>query len=486
MNMSQTLILDTHVTQISNPTPGKIHEQEREGSKRLLLPSEATLPLGRVSIFTAIFSTLLLRIASRTSFVLLGFYLGERFASATVVALVLEAFYITELILAPIAGSLSDRLGRKPFLLSAPILGSLATLCLAGVALLFPQSHATSFDARLLILLLLVLVGRLLEGAATALNVASSLGYIADVTSGSDKLRARVMTAFEIATVGGLALAIPFGGKISSLLGMWGFFVVIALYLINTALIACFLKESAQHTMQVDTRHSLTDSLSLLRHKRIFTFLPAWLSINALVGAWMTLITIILVYPEPAASLRHPGQLLYGGFNQEFATLLIGGFGLLFLVGMGLWMLVLPRLRRTTVMFIGLGGLIVSVTGLTLINGLAEKLAHMPDSTKPLLLFLLFLVVLGVLLLSGFTPASLTHLAAISELLPDKRGAVMGLYSVIMGVGQLLGAFLSGTGPHLTRQCTLYTHAQSRLDQEPISIQGSASGQLPSYAFAGK
>jgi MFS family permease len=442
--MSQTPVLDTNVPQIANPTSSQVHNKEREVSKRLLLSPEANMSVGRGSIFAAILSTLLLRIASRTSFVLLGFYLGEHFTSATIVALVLEAFYITELVLAPIVGSLSDRLGRKPFLLSAPLVGSVAALCLAGAALLFPHPQATPFDARLVVLLLIVLVGRLLEGVATALNVPSSLGYITEITSGSDKLRARVMTAFEVSTVGGLALAIPFGGKISSLLGSWGFFVVIALNLINVVLITSLLKESAQRKTQVNTRHSLTNSLSLLRHKRIFTFLPAWLSINALVGAWMTLITIMLTYPEPTADLRFPGQLLYGGFSKEFATLLIGGFGLLFLAGMGLWMLVLPRLRRTTVMFIGLGGLSVSIFGLTLINGLAENPAHVSDSSKPLLLLLLSLVMLGVLLLSGFTPASLTHMAAISELLPDKRGAVMGLYSVIMGVGQLIGASLGG------------------------------------------
>ncbi|HYX50164.1 MAG TPA: MFS transporter, partial [Ktedonobacteraceae bacterium] len=429
--MSQTLTLDPNVTHIKNPTYSTTDDRERQVSKSLLLPSEATMSVGRGSIYTAIISTLLLRIASRTSFVLLGFYLGEHFTSATIVALVLEAFYITELVLAPIVGSLSDRLGRKPFLLSAPILGSLSALCFAGVALLFPQPHSTPSNAWLVILLLSVLVGRLLEGAATALNVPSSLGYITDVTSSSDKLRTRVMTAFEVATVGGLALAIPFGGKISSILGTWGFFVVVALHLINAVLIACLLKERVKQTKQINTRHSLTESLSLLRYKRIFTFLPAWLSINALVGAWITLITIMLVYPEPAASLRHPGQLLYGGFSQEFATLLVGGFGLLFLAGMGLWMLLLPHMRRTTVMFIGLGGLNISVFGLTLINGLAENPAHMPDSSKPLLLLLLFLVMFGVLLLSGFTPALLTHLATISELLPGKRGAVMGLYSVV-------------------------------------------------------
>ena len=501
--MSQTLILDTHVTHITNPTSSKIHDQERAISKKLLLSSEIEMSVGRGSIFTAILSTLLLRIASRTSFVLLGFYLGEHFTSATVVVLVLEAFYITELILAPIVGSLSDRLGRKPFLLSAPILGSVAALCLAGGTLLFPHPHATPFDARLVVLLLIVLVGRLLEGAATALNAPSSLGYITEVTSGSDRLRARVMTAFEVATVGGLALAIPFGGKVSSLLGTWGFFVVIGLHVFNSMLIAFFLKESVKRTTQVNTHHSLTESLSLLRHKRIFTFLPAWLSINALVGAWMTLIIIMLAYPEPAASLRHPGQLLYGGFSQELTTLLVGGFGLLFLAGMGLWMLVLPRLRRTTVMFIGLGGLSVSIFGLTLINGLAENLAHVPESSKPLLLLLLFLVVLGVLLLSGFTPASLTHLATISELLPGKRGAVMGLYSVVMGVGQLIGASLGGICVDLggfyglmgfsvvlgltSLGSVLYIRIHGHdLIKGQSRYRWSASGKLPPCAFFGK
>lgn len=442
--MTQTLILDTNVTQVANPTFSHIDNQEPEVSKQRQEQLKVSTRVGGSSILAAILSTLLLRIASRTSFVLLGFYLGERFASASIVALVLEAFYISELVLAPIVGSLSDRLGRKRFLLSAPLVGGIAALCLVGATLLFPHPHATSFDARLVVLLLMVLVGRLLEGTATALNAPASLGYLTAVTSSSGKLRVRVMTAFEVATVGGLALAIPFAGKVSSLLGTWGFFVVIALHVINGILIACFLKESAQRTTQVNAHGSLTESFSVLRHKRIFTFLPAWLSINALVGAWMTLSIIMLTYSEPAAAIRHPGQLLYGGFSKESATLLIGGFGLLFLVGMGLWMLALPHLRRTTVMFVGLGGLSLSISGLTLINGLAENPARLLASSHSLLLVLLPLVILGVLLLSGFTPASLTHMAAISELLPGKRGAVMGLYSIVLGLGQLIGASLGG------------------------------------------
>ncbi|HJT56884.1 MAG TPA: MFS transporter [Ktedonobacteraceae bacterium] len=442
--MSQTLTLDANVAQVINPAANRISDYDSQVGKQTRKLSEAALQVSKSSLVTAIVSTLLLRVASRVSFVLLGFYLGEHFASATIVAVVLEAFYLSELVLAPIIGSLSDHLGHKPFLLFAPLMGSIAAVCFAGVTLLFPHPHTTSFDAQLVVLLLTVLVGRLLEGVATAFNTPASLGYITEVTSHSNTLRLRVMTAFEVVTVAGLALAIPFAGKVSSLVGTRGFFLVIALHILNGVLIACFLKERKRHAVRVNAHHSLIESLSTIRYKRIFTFLPAWLSINALVGAWLTLSTIILTYPEPAASLRHPGQLLYGGFSKEFATLLLGGFGLLFLAGMGLWLLILPHLRRTTVMLIGLGGLSISIIGLTLINGLDKNGAHLSIGPQPLLFFLIPLVILGVLLSSGFTPASLTQMAAISELLPSKRGAVMGLYSVVMGAGQLIGASLGG------------------------------------------
>ncbi len=113
--MSQTLILDTGVSQVINPTSGRIYDQERRAGKRTQQLSGTGILVSSSSLFAAILSTLLLRIASRISFVLLGFYLGEHFTSATIVAVVLEAFYLSELVLAPMVGSLSDRLGHKPF-----------------------------------------------------------------------------------------------------------------------------------------------------------------------------------------------------------------------------------------------------------------------------------------------------------------------------------------------------------------------------------
>lgn len=401
-------------------------------------------PVSRVSLVATISSTLLIRVASRTSFVVLGFYLGAHFASAAFVALILEAFYITELLLAPLIGSFSDRLGRKPFLVLAPIVAGVAALCLMLAAKLFPSPQVLSNGPELWLLLILLLLGRLLEGAATGLNAPATLGYIADVTARSEKLRARVMTAFEIVTVGGLALAIPFGGKVSSALGTWGFLVVIALYMTTLLLILFGVKEQRQEHELQRSHVSLLDSLTVIRHKRIFTFLPAWFCVNALVGAWTTLIIIMLAYPESSANLRHPHQLLYGGFSQMGASLAVGLFALFFLLGMGGWIPLLSRIRRTTVMLIGLSGLALSIVCLIVINGLADNPTSLAQGSMPIAIILLVPTMLGIVLLSGFTPVALTQMAAIAETLPGQRGAVMGLYSVVMAVGQLLGSILGG------------------------------------------
>jgi MFS family permease len=153
---------------------------------------------------------------------------------------------------------------------------------------------------------------------------------------------------------------------------------------------------------------------------------------------------IILTYPNPAADQRHPGQLLYGGFSKTMATSLLGCFGLLLLFSMALWALLLPRFRRTTVMSFGLMGLAICIAALTYINGLANNMSSLSHSDYRIILLLAPALVLGVFLLSGFAPAALTQMAAISETLPGQRGAVMGLYSVVLSIGQLLGASLGG------------------------------------------
>ena len=195
-----------------------------------------------------------------------------------------------------------------------------------------------------------------------------------------------------------------------------------------------------------------------------------------MLGAWLTLILIVLAYPtshcrikadqavpvlqgavhnfasvfcsidagQVDADIRFPNQLLHGGFTPTEASLLVGVYGVIFIIGMAISTAVVTRFRRTSVMVASLIGLMISVVALLVINGLGDDPTTIGGSNLTTLWLVLPVVIIGVLLTSAFTPAALTHLAAIAETLPGKRGAVMGLYSVLLGVGQLIGVFIGG------------------------------------------
>ena len=50
----------------------------------------------------------------------------------------------------------------------------------------------------------------------------------------------------------------------------------------------------------------------------------------------------------------------------------------------------------------------------------------------------------GLFVLAGATPAALGLLADVSERYPTDRGAIMGLYSVFLAIGQIIGAVIGG------------------------------------------
>jgi predicted MFS family arabinose efflux permease len=88
-------------------------------------------------------------------------------------------------------------------------------------------------------------------------------------------------------------------------------------------------------------------------------------------------------------------------------------------------------------MLVGIGGLFVSDFLLWAIN-------HQPSLNVPLVPVLAVFLVISIMIQSGFTPAALAYLADITEDHSSNRGAIMGLYSVFLGLGQFLGASLGG------------------------------------------
>jgi MFS family permease len=94
-------------------------------------------------------------------------------------------------------------------------------------------------------------------------------------------------------------------------------------------------------------------------------------------------------------------------------------------------------MRRTTIILYGILGGAVTVGAAVLVN-------H--SRGQPELFVVLFGLAAagGLFVLAGATPAALGLLADVSEAYPADRGAIMGLYSVFLALGQIGGAFLGG------------------------------------------
>src|SRR5436190_16764556 len=110
-----------------------------EQSKRADLPAPQPVPPHHPlrSIAGAIGAYFIIRIAARASYGILSTCFAKKVTgSATIAAIVVTVFFISELGLAPIFGNLSDRYGRRPFLLLSPVCGAAASALFALVTLL--------------------------------------------------------------------------------------------------------------------------------------------------------------------------------------------------------------------------------------------------------------------------------------------------------------------------------------------------------------
>jgi MFS family permease len=99
-------------------------------------------------------------------------------------------------------------------------------------------------------------------------------------------------------------------------------------------------------------------------------------------------------------------------------------------------------MRRTTIIGYGIvGGGVLVGAGLV-----ANHSAGMP---LPIVLAAVIVAGAGLFVLAGATPAALGLLADISERFPADRGAIMGLYSVFLAIGQIAGSLIGGFAAHL-------------------------------------
>ena len=351
--------------------------------------------------------------------------------SYTLGGAIIGSFFVAELLGGLVLGAWSDRSGRKLFIIFGPLLGAIAVLITSVTTVIW-----------------LLVFTRLLEGLSTASNTPATLGYLAEATSESHKMRTRISGLFEVATIGGIAIGFSLGGWLWHEFGTASRIAGIPLtspaFAINAVvyLISLVILWPGVHQIEGEGQRVRLPSASLhgtftyywtiLSSPRVAEFAPAWIAVNAVLGMWINLSARLLTDRNGFA-----GQILVGAFNSVQAGNLCAVYATTFIVGILVWSVFFPRMEKTVAMLIGTGGLLISCLLIFLIN-------HQPILNALWMWPLAILLAASFMIQSGFTPFALAHLADITETHSSDRGVIMGLYSVFLGLGQFLGAGVGG------------------------------------------
>lgn len=334
-----------------------------------------------------------------------------------IVGLFAALFFVSELALSPIFGVLSDRLGHHRVMLYGPMFGAVAAV-LTGLTVSLPILGAT----------------RLLEGASTAASVPSILGFIALATAGSEVLRGKAAARFEGATLAGLGVGFIVAPKLFEAIGPLAFFLNAGVYGISFLIYRLGVSDpQGEHEAVAATHVGFSRYLQLIRSAHVLLLAPTWIAVNASIGLWFSQSLFQFSKDDP----KFPEQQLMRGFDANQITVAALLIAVVFGAGLLYWGNRFKNLRRTTIILYGIaGGAVLVVAGL-IANHAGGWPIVVPVTAATL-------AGGGLFVLAGATPAALGLLADISERFPADRGAIMGLYSVFLGIGQITGSLIGG------------------------------------------
>ena len=345
---------------------------------------------------------------------------GGPVVEAHVVGIYAALFFSAELVMSTPFGLISDRYGHHRVMQLGPLFGLIA------VVATFLTTNLVALGGT-----------RILEGLSTAASVPSILGFVAVVTAGDELLRGRAAARFEGATLAGLGVGIVVAGLIWHVIGPLGFLVNAAIYVLSFAIYRFGVPAEPGETESRQASHpGIRRYATILRTSHVWLLAPTWIAINAALGLWTTNAIFQLLRPlkpDPKFS----DQLLMGKFDSVAISVGLAAGLVVFFLGLAFWGERFRRYRRTTIILFGvLGGAAVVAAG-----ALVNHSEGLPDIVR---VVESAVVVGGLFVLAGATPAALGMLADVSESFPSDRGAIMGLYSVFLALGQIGGSLLGG------------------------------------------
>jgi len=173
--------------------------------------------------------------------------------------------------------------------------------------------------------------------------------------------------------------------------------------------------------------------VELLRSSHVWLLAPTWIAVNASIGLWFSQ----ALFQFSKANPRFPDQLLMRGYPAVAISLAAIVIGIVFGAGLLYWGNRFKRYRRTTIIGFGiLGGAVLAGAGVV-VNHAEGMVLILPIAAG-------VAAAAGLFVLAGATPAAVGLLADMSEAFPADRGAIMGLYSVFLALGQIGGSLIGG------------------------------------------
>jgi MFS family permease len=322
----------------------------------------------------------------------LPIYLPRYEFSNLAVGIIAAAYPVTETIVGPIIGVLADRLGRKRWIWIGLSISTIA---------LFAFTLNTS-------ILYLVLV-HAVQGVAAAMIVVGALTMVTDVSTVST--RGREMGIYDFANLGGYM----FGIFVAGLLGFRSLLTPFYLSSILAAVgaVFAFFKLKEERVERVERALSPIQTLRFLfGDKRAAAMFPIWLSVTTFIG--MALTFGPRLGPSPMiTSWILAGIVLVLAFTQPFFGQLSDRYG------------------RDRLMMLGM----LSLMGL-FITVIAMFRWHFE-----IIYLSAFLATFGVGSFA-FAPAAL---ASLGDFAPERgRGTTMGVYSIVISLGTIIGPLLGG------------------------------------------
>lgn len=239
------------------------------------------------------------------------FYAEGFGATPAVVTLLGAAYSLMQFIFVPFWGRLSDRIGRRPVILSSVLIGGVGYL-LFGLAGSLPMLFAARF----------------LSGFGNA-NIATVQALIADTTSGAERTRGMGLVGAAF----GLGFVV--GPAVGGILVQWGLaapaFAAAAFAGVNAALAFFLLPET--NTYRRRKGEAKKASMSPLTVLKVAAPLPNVLTITALMLLWTTGFSLfeqsfsmfiertwVMIPPETLAAAQLLGEETVEALRQEYLT----------------------------------------------------------------------------------------------------------------------------------------------------------------------